>query len=79
MDFEEACKQKIGIKEKLEQYYNTQRKLREALENHKREKIKKLADGISRKGGTNSREFWKIRKRIIKPPSLFHVPNGFAY
>ena len=67
-DFEEACKQKICIKEKLEQYYNAQRKLREALENHEREKIKKIAE-ISRKGGTNPRELWKIRKRIIKPPN----------
>ena len=68
-NFEKAYRTKIGATEKLKEYYDTQRKLRETLEKYERERIEKITDEISRKGGTNSREFWKIRKRIVKPPN----------
>ena len=68
-NFEKACRTKISATEKLREYYDTQRKLRETLEKYERERIEKITDEISRKGGTNSREFWKIRKRIVKPPN----------
>ena len=68
-NFEKACRTKIGATGKLKEYYDTQRKLRETLEKYERERIEKITDEISRKGGTNSIEFWKIWKRIVKPPN----------
>ena len=61
--FESAEKDKK--KEKLDQYIETQKQLRDEMEKLEKEKIQARINTIIKEGGIRSQSFWKIRKKIL--------------
>ena len=49
----------------MTQYLETQKQLREEIEQYHEQRIQKITENITKNGGVNSKEFWKIRKRIL--------------
>ena len=49
----------------MTQYLETQKQPREEIEQYHKQRIQKITENITKNGGVNSREFWKIRKRIL--------------
>ena len=49
----------------MTQYLETQKQLREEIEQYHKQRIQKITENITKNGGVNSREFWKIWKRIL--------------
>ena len=65
-EMEKACKKGTEQREKLHKYLTCQNKLREKIEEQECKNIEKITKEIISRGGTNSQQFWKIRKRITK-------------
>ena len=64
-ELKEARKNNGNATEKMTQYLETQKQLREEIEQYHKQRIQKITENITKNGGVNSREFWKIRKRIL--------------
>ena len=63
-DFEKAKKELK--QEKKETYINTQKELRQAIEEEETKSIENRINRIIQEGGAKSNLFWKIRKQIIQ-------------
>ena len=68
-DMEKAHKEGNRQGEPLKKYLEYQQKLREKIEEQEGRNIEKIAQEIISRGGTNSQQFWKIRKSITKQNS----------
>ena len=68
-DMEKAHKEGNRQGEPLKKYLEYQQKLREKTEEQEGRNIEKIAQEIISRGGTNSQQFWKIRKSITKQNS----------
>ena len=66
---EKAHKEGNRQGEPLKKYLEYQQKLREKIEEQEGRNIEKIAQEIISRGGTNSQQFWKIRKSITKQNS----------
>ena len=49
----------------MTRYLQTQKQHSEEIEEYQKQRIQKITENITRNGGVNSREFWKIRKCIL--------------
>ena len=52
-------------KEKLDKYIQTQKRLREEIENIEKHRVEQRINLIIKEGGAGSDHFWKIRKKIL--------------
>ena len=59
----------INKHDRMKEYIQSQIELKEAIEEHHREEMKKLAEKISYEGGTKSNTFWKVRRKITPKPN----------
>ena len=64
-ELKEARKNNGNVIEKMTQYLETQKQLREEIEQYHKQRIQKITENTTKNGAVNSREFWKIRKRIL--------------
>ena len=53
------------MKEKMNDYMNKQKNLKEQIEEEETNRTKKIAEKLIKEGGTKSQMFWKIRKLIL--------------
>ena len=66
-EFNIACKEKSSErKEKLDRYVQLQQQLKQEYAKLEAEQIENRIERIAKEGGVNSREFWRIRKQILK-------------
>ena len=65
-EMEKAYKKGIEQRETLHKYLTCQKKLKEKIEEQECRNIEKITKEIISRGGTNSQQFWKIRKSITK-------------
>ena len=62
-EFEKAPQE--GKKDKLDKYIQTQKNLREEIENIEKHRVEQRIALIIKEGGAGSDHFWKIRKKIL--------------
>ena len=64
-ELRETRKNNGNVTEKVTQYLETQKQLREEIEWYHKQRIQKITENITKNRWVNSKEFWKIRKRIL--------------
>ena len=63
--FQQKCKNKQEAGKELNEYLNKQTELREQIEKHQRQELRKKINKIVEEGGAKSNTFWETRRRII--------------